>query len=84
MENKFTPKPWFAVSYAGFINLQSIDRYGEPDILNEGDCEYAIANGKLAAIAPELLEFVIEITKKYPNNIWICNEANRLINKAIG
>jgi len=41
------------------------------------------ANAKLIAAAPELLEFAMEMVKRYPNSEWITDQANKAINKAI-
>jgi hypothetical protein len=39
-------------------------------------------NAKLIAAAPELLQFAIEMARRYPNSPWINEEANKLIEKA--
>jgi hypothetical protein len=44
--------------------------------------ERALADEKLRAAAPELLQFAIEMARRYPNSPWINEEANKLIEKA--
>jgi hypothetical protein len=48
-------------------------RYGEIE---------ATANAKLVAAAPVLLEFAIEMTRRYPNSPWIYEQGNEAIKKA--
>lgn len=56
MEKKYTPAPWFAINYGGFVTIQNVDYYDQSDLLDEDKCQEAKANGTLAAYAPELLE----------------------------
>lgn len=48
--------------------------------LNE---ETATNNAKLIAAAPELLEFAMEMVKRYPNSPWIHEQAQKAIDKAL-
>ncbi len=50
-----TPGPWYAVNYAGYINLQTEDKYTGINLLDMDKCASAEANGRLAAAAPTLL-----------------------------
>lgn len=43
---------------------------------------YREANAKLIVVAPELLEFAIEMAERYQNSPWIYEQANALIKKA--
>lgn len=58
MNAKYTPGPWFPIEYCGFQTLQTVDYYDEQDLLDADSVgeDTAIANGKLASTAPELLE----------------------------
>lgn len=40
------------------------------------------ANAKIMAAGPELLEFAIEMVKRYPNSPWISEQGNKAIQKA--
>jgi hypothetical protein len=40
------------------------------------------ANAKLIIAAPEMLAFIIDMSKRYGNSEWIAGEANRIIQKA--
>ena len=92
---KHTKGPWYPVNYSGFIELQTGETYGFSSLLNEDDCEEAIANGILAASAPELLELLKvqsdyldillmsrEIDETFVNSI--IKNSNELITKATG
>lgn len=59
-EQKFTPAPWYAVNYGGYIKIQSTDFYENTDILDEDKCPQAELNAILATCAPELLEALQE------------------------
>lgn len=41
-------------------------------------------NAMLIAAAPQLLEFAIEMARRYPNSPWIHEQANATINCALG
>jgi len=65
------------------------NQMGVPFIIAEGNktifqCygDNAEKNTNLALAAPEMLEFIIEMAKRYPNSEWISKEANELIKKA--
>ena len=84
-----TKGPWYPVNYSGFIELQKGETYEFSSLLNEDDCEEAIANGILASCAPEMLELLISFTTANPNdgswNYQACmSKANDLITKATG
>ena len=97
METKHTTGPWFYVDYAGTFNIQDSPDYTGDDLLDYSDVarslmgrkkvnpitkEIAIANAKLIAVAPKLLEFAIEMVKRYPNSPWIYEQANDIIKQA--
>jgi len=46
-------------------------------------CTEEHANAQLIAVAPELLEFAIEMVKRYPTSPWIYEKGQELINKAL-
>jgi hypothetical protein len=48
------------------------------------DIKETEANAQLIASAPELLEFAIEMVKRYPNSPWITEQGQKAINKALG
>ncbi len=54
---------------------------------NDGECVAEhVANehdAKLIAAAPELLEFAIEMVKRYPNSPWIIEQGQKAIKKAL-
>jgi hypothetical protein len=56
MENKTTPVPWKVAEYNGLFKLE----IGEDglNVFNEGDCDEAEANAKLAASSPILQQIV--------------------------
>lgn len=61
----YTRGPWFAINYAGWINLQTKKEYEySSNILDSEHYENAEENGKLAAAAPELLEICIEFCER--------------------
>ena len=45
--------------------------------------EQAEANAKLIAAAPDLLEFALDMIRRYPNSEWITKEVKEVILKAI-
>lgn len=54
---KHTSGPWFALAYANYFSLQSVDEYSDTnDLLNEEKDPNAEANATLMAAAPDLLE----------------------------
>jgi hypothetical protein len=60
---RHSPPPWHAVYYGGFVALQAGPRYTDGDLLIESDAipeATVLANGHLAALAPELLAELIE------------------------
>jgi len=85
METKHTPGPWFLGSDSDFIfdsndeNANIICRFFNRE---EHDYENKEANARLTVVAPELLEFAIEMVRMYPNIPWINEHANKLIKKA--
>lgn len=68
--SKHTPGPWFAVDYAGFVSIQSVDEYSDSDVLNIAVDPNAEANGKLAAAAPDLLEALKEAQQHFVRSGW--------------
>lgn len=56
MKKTYTPAPWYAVNYGGWLHLQNSDYYDGKDILDQNKCSLAIANAQLASCAPDLLE----------------------------
>lgn len=66
---KHTPGPWFALEYAGYYNLQTVDEYSDTnDLLNIEKDPNAEANAKLAAKAPELFQAVKGLCIKTGSN----------------
>ena len=63
----------------GFLQTKSFRNVKD---VNKWDEEKAKANAKLIAAAPELLEFAIEMVKRYPNSPWITEQGNKAIKKA--
>jgi hypothetical protein len=60
---RHSPPPWHAVYYGGFVALQTGPRYSDPDLLSESETvpeATVLANGRLAALAPELLAELVE------------------------
>lgn len=69
---KGTPAPWYAVNYAGFINIQDKDQYGSHDVTDAnivGSEETAILNGSLLAAAPDLLDALTSLNTAL-DNYW--------------
>jgi hypothetical protein len=62
---KHSKGTWYAVDYAGFINIQDKDDYFAHNLLDCKDIgeETAKANGELMANAPVLLEKLIQQQK---------------------
>lgn len=83
---KGTPGPWVSVNYAGFIKIHSKPYYGEPDLLDEEQCNEAQINAHLIASAPDLLEalqaLLIETGGACDPNIF--RKAKKAIDKALG
>lgn len=62
MEFKGTKGKWHSVEYAGNYILQSGDKYGDDNILDEENVnEEAKYNALLISKAPELLDMLIDI-----------------------
>tara|TARA_R110000772_G_scaffold257526_1_gene374426 strand:+ start:391 stop:702 length:312 start_codon:yes stop_codon:yes gene_type:complete len=57
--------------YGNYTNLEEITTLSQRQ-----------ANAKLIAAAPELLEFAIEMVRRYPNSPWIAEQGTEAIKKA--
>ena len=60
-KQSFTPGPWYAVEYAGFADIQDGPFYGDDNIFNAECDDRFLANAKLAASAPDMLEALKEL-----------------------
>lgn len=61
---RHTSGPWFAIAYANYWMLQSVDEYSDSDnLFDEEKNPNAEANAQLAASAPELLKACQEMVK---------------------
>ncbi len=65
-----------------FIDINGVDCIDVYEGAN-GSEEELIANAKLIAAAPELLEFAIEMVKRYPVSPWITEQGKKAIKKAL-
>lgn len=65
MKTKHTPGPWHVVKYACYNSIQNGPMYGDMDLLNSDLCNEAEANAQLSAVAPELLEVLMELMEVY-------------------
>jgi hypothetical protein len=85
METKFTKGKWIIDGIDVIAeNGQTICQVYDADCthISEMNMKVVEANAKLIAAAPELLEFAIEMVKRYPNSPWISKQGQAAINKA--
>lgn len=80
---KHTPGPWYAVEYAGYINIQTTDDYSiEDDVLDADIIGYdqMLVNGNLAAAAPEMYELLKRASAMLVSESWR-KDYNQLLNR---